>query len=185
MSTLRYVRILFGILLTVAACVFVLVLLVGVMSGDQDVIDATPGFVVFIAITLIPGTYLLARNLSWPHRTSSPPAIEAPAGKGWLERRRAVRKTMKETQESRKEQARVDGRRKFETRHAALIGALREVGHSPTVNSSWVDSGATTDGPGGGGWSFVLLCGRCRHRHWPLVPKRFRRLSPDRPCVPR
>jgi hypothetical protein len=177
------VRIGFGILLTIAGCVFVLVLLVGALSGDQDIVDATPGFVIFIAITLIPGVYLLARSLSRPDRASDPSASDALAGMGWLERRRAMWSIRKERQESRKEQARVDGLSKFETRHHELIIALRAAGHSPTVTANWVDSGAATEGPGGGGWSFVLLCARCRRRHWALVPKKFRRLSPDKPCV--
>lgn len=64
-----YAGIAFGLLLTAAGCLFVLVLVSGVLSGDQDVKDAIPGFVVFIAVSLIPGVYLLARNVPRDGRT--------------------------------------------------------------------------------------------------------------------
>lgn len=66
-------------------------------------------------------------------------------------------------------------RARFEAKNRGLIDALSAVGHKPTVRVSW----STGEGGGAG---VSLICHLCGARRRSLIPERWQKLSPARPC---
>ena len=64
---------------------------------------------------------------------------------------------------------------RFEAKNRGLIDALSAVGHEPTVRVSW----STGEGGGAG---VSLICHLCGARRRALIPERWQKLSPNRPC---
>ncbi len=64
---------------------------------------------------------------------------------------------------------------RFEDRNRGLIDALSDVGHEPRVRVSW------STGEGGGA-RVSLICDRCGARRRSLLPERWQKLSPTKPC---